>query len=256
MRRILGRDSEGRVTDITVAETGILGAGGGSTHPDRAAHVDLGLAARDHAHDYADPDHSHDVPAHEHDYAEPHDHPYAVPHDHPYASDAHTHAATPHPDLATHTALGLATAHAHPYAASGHNHDGTYAVPHSHDFSATNHGHDGLYASAGHTHAAASPTYALLANGATAMDFATNSAVKVTPTANATYTTTVPAAGHVRHLIVLTSGTTSRTITFGSGFKPTATLATGTTTARVFVLTFVSDGANLYEASRTVAMPA
>lgn len=95
-----------------------------------------------------------------------------------------------------------------------------------------------------------------LANGATAMDFAANDSVKVTPTANATYTTTVPPAGHRRTLIILTSGATSRTITFGGGFKPTATLATGTTTGRVFVLTFVSDGVNLYEASRTVAMVA
>lgn len=83
-----------------------------------------------------------------------------------------------------------------------------------------------------------------------------NDVVKVTPTGNATYTTAVPAAGHQRRIIVLTSGTTSRTITFGSGFKPTATLATGTASGRVFVLTFVSDGTNLYEASRTVAMVA
>lgn len=88
------------------------------------------------------------------------------------------------------------------------------------------------------------------------MAFGTNDAVKVTPTANATYTTTVPAAGKRVVLMVLTSGTTSRTITFGTGFKPTATLATGTVSARVFVLTFVSDGTNLYEASRTVAIVA
>jgi hypothetical protein len=48
----------------------------------------------------------------------------------------------------------------------------------------------------------------------------------------------------------------SFTITFGSGFKPTATLATGTTTARVFALSFISDGTNLYETGRTVAMVA
>jgi hypothetical protein len=103
---------------------------------------------------------------------------------------------------------------------------------------------------------AAPPVYALLANGATAMAFGTNDAVKVTPTANATYTTTAPAAGKRVTLIVLTSGTTSRTITFGSGFKPVGTLATGTTSGRVFVVSFVSDGVNLYEASRTAAMVA
>jgi len=100
------------------------------------------------------------------------------------------------------------------------------------------------------------PVYTLLANGTTAMAFGTNTAVKVTPTATATFTTTVPAAGSVRHLVILTSGVTSRTITFGTGFKPVGTLATGTVTARVFVVTFISDGVNLYEAGRTVAMVA
>jgi hypothetical protein len=98
--------------------------------------------------------------------------------------------------------------------------------------------------------------YAALANGTTALALGTNTAVKLTATATATLTTTVPAAGAVRHVIVLTSGTTSFTLTFGTGFKPTATLATGTVTARVFVLSFVSDGTNLYEASRTAAMAA
>lgn len=88
------------------------------------------------------------------------------------------------------------------------------------------------------------------------MALSTNTAVKVTPTANATYTTTVPAAGMHCHIMVLTSGTTSRTITFGSGFKPVGTLATGTVTARVFVIGFVSDGVSLYETGRTAAMVA
>ncbi len=57
-------------------------------------------------------------------------------------------------------------------------------------------------------------------------------------------------------VIILTSGVSSFTLTFGTGFKPTGTLATGTTSARVFVLGFLSDGVNLYEKSRTVAMVA
>jgi hypothetical protein len=100
------------------------------------------------------------------------------------------------------------------------------------------------------------PSYAALANGTTAMALATNHVVKVTPTGNSTLTTTVPAAGTFCAVIILTSGTVSRTITFGTGFKPTATLATGTTSGRVFVVTFVSDGTNLYESARTIAMPA
>jgi hypothetical protein len=80
--------------------------------------------------------------------------------------------------------------------------------------------------------------------------------VKVTVSASVTLTTTVPAAGSLRAVLILTSGTVNRTVTFGTGFKPTATLATGTTAARVFSLLFVSDGTSLYEASRTVAMVA
>jgi hypothetical protein len=98
--------------------------------------------------------------------------------------------------------------------------------------------------------------HATLSAGATAMALATNSSVKVTPNATATYTTTVPAAGNRRTIIILTSGTSSYTITFGTGFKPTGTLATGTSSAKVFVLHWISDGTNLYEAGRTAAMTA
>jgi hypothetical protein len=96
--------------------------------------------------------------------------------------------------------------------------------------------------------------YSALANGATAMAFGSYNVVKVTPTANATYTTTVPAAGTRLTLIVLTSGTSSYTITFGTGFKTTGTLATGTVTARYFMISFVSDGTNVLETARTVAI--
>ena len=46
------------------------------------------------------------------------------------------------------------------------------------------------------------------------------------------------------------------TITFGCGLKSTGTLATGTTTARIFAISFISDGTNLYETGRTIAMVA
>ena len=110
------------------------------------------------------------------------------------------------------------------------------------------------------TQASASTTYAVketftsLANGATAMALANNETVRVTPTASATYTTTSDVAGSVARLIILTSGTSSYTITFGSGFKTTGTLATGTVSARYFVFNFVSDGTNWIEISRTVAI--
>ena len=99
--------------------------------------------------------------------------------------------------------------------------------------------------------------YTALPNDTLAMAFATNSAVKLTVTDNRTITTTVPAAGKHRTLIILTAGTSTFTITFGTGFKPvSSTLATGTADAKVFVLEFVSDGTVLYEVSRTTAMTA
>ena len=71
--------------------------------------------------------------------------------------------------------------------------------------------------------------------------------VSVTPNALGTFTSTVPPAGSVRHLTINTSGTTSYTMTFGTGFKSQGTLATGTTSGKVFALAFLSDGASLIE---------
>lgn len=99
-----------------------------------------------------------------------------------------------------------------------------------------------------------STRYVALTAGTTAMGFGVANVVRVTPNATATYTTTVPSAGAIVVLSILTSGTTSYTITFGTGFKSTGTLATGTVSARYFNLTFVSDGTNLIETARTVAI--
>ena len=90
--------------------------------------------------------------------------------------------------------------------------------------------------------------------GTVAMALATNSVVKVTPNATATFTTTVAPAGSRAAVIIVTSGTTSYTITFGTGFLTTGTLATGATTAKTFVIEFVSDGTTMIETSRTTAM--
>jgi hypothetical protein len=96
--------------------------------------------------------------------------------------------------------------------------------------------------------------YTAHANGTTAMVLGTNTVVKVTPTATATFTTTVAPAGSRASVIIVTSGTTSYTITFGTGFLTTGTLATGATTAKTFVIEFVSDGTTMIETSRTTAM--
>lgn len=88
----------------------------------------------------------------------------------------------------------------------------------------------------------------------TAIDLVANYVVQVTISAARTLTTGVPPAGTEAVVIVVSSGATSITVTFGTGFKPSATLATGTTANRRFVLRFISDGTNLIETSRTAAI--
>jgi hypothetical protein len=82
------------------------------------------------------------------------------------------------------------------------------------------------------------------------------SAYTLTPGQNETINavTTGAIAGRLYGLVITTSGTTSYTLTFGTAFKTTATLATGTTSGKVFVMIFLFDGTNFIEASRTTAM--
>lgn len=96
--------------------------------------------------------------------------------------------------------------------------------------------------------------FTTLTAGTIALAFASKGVVQVTPNATGSFTSTVPPAGTRCTLIVLTSGTTSYTMTFGTGFKTAGTLATGTVTAKTFVFQFVSDGTTLIEASRTTAL--
>jgi len=89
-----------------------------------------------------------------------------------------------------------------------------------------------------------------------AQNLGTNHVSQVTISADTTLTTTVPPAGSTATVIIITSGATSRTVTFvsgqsGIGFKATGTLATGTVADRRFTVSFVSDGTNLIETSRT-----
>lgn len=60
--------------------------------------------------------------------------------------------------------------------------------------------------------------------------------------------------GRTYCLVITTSGTTSYTLTFAANFKTTGTLATGTTSAKTFVIQFIYDGTNFNEVSRTTAM--
>jgi hypothetical protein len=96
--------------------------------------------------------------------------------------------------------------------------------------------------------------YTVLSNDTLAQALATNINTQLTVTAARTLTTTVPAAGVQCSVTIVTSGTSSFVVTFGTGFKPVSTLATGTTTGRAFVVTFRSNGTILRETCRTAAM--
>lgn len=87
-----------------------------------------------------------------------------------------------------------------------------------------------------------------------ALAFGTQNHVTVTPNATGTFTSTVPAAGTICTLEIITAGASSYTLTFGAGFKVVGTLATGTVTAKTFMVTFKSNGTTLNEIARTVAM--
>lgn len=76
-----------------------------------------------------------------------------------------------------------------------------------------------------------------------------------TPTQDSTLNaTTTPVEGQEIEVVIITSGASSFTITFGTNFISQGTLATGVTTAKTFVLKFIAVSGKYREASRTTAM--
>lgn len=76
-----------------------------------------------------------------------------------------------------------------------------------------------------------------------------------TPASSETINFSTPGtAGTEIFLEIVTSGTSSYTLTFGTNTKTTGTLATGTADAKTFMVSFVSDGTNWVETARTTAM--
>lgn len=82
----------------------------------------------------------------------------------------------------------------------------------------------------------------------------TSEIITITPTGACTFNASGGIAGQRVTFLITTSGTTSFTLTWGTNFKTTATLATGTTTAKKFCVSFVYDGSTWTEFSRTAAM--
>lgn len=95
---------------------------------------------------------------------------------------------------------------------------------------------------------------AVAASGGDALDPTAGQIFTCTPTASETLTASSAPVGAVIYLVVTTSGTSSYTLTFGTNFKSTGTLATGTSSGKVFTVMFVGDGTNMNEVSRTTAM--
>lgn len=76
----------------------------------------------------------------------------------------------------------------------------------------------------------------------------------LTPGASLTLNAVAVLPNKKLYFVFTTSGTTSYTITFGTNFKSTGTLATGTSSGKVFTVSFVGDGVNYNEIARTTAM--
>ncbi len=97
-------------------------------------------------------------------------------------------------------------------------------------------------------------TSALTPGTTVAMSFSAGTVFTLTPAQTETINASNCTAGQQATLIVTTSGTTSFTLTFSTNFRTTGTLATGTTTAKQFAISFMCNGATATEMSRTVAM--
>jgi hypothetical protein len=78
------------------------------------------------------------------------------------------------------------------------------------------------------------------------------SVYQFTPSGNVTFNATGGLAGAICTFAIYTSGTTSRTITFGTNFRANSTIASGTTDAKFRSITFMCmpDGATWVEISR------
>lgn len=82
-----------------------------------------------------------------------------------------------------------------------------------------------------------------------------NSSIKyITPTGNCTFTATGGYVGQRCTFILVQNNTVAKTMTWSTGFKPSTTLALGTTANRRFCVEFVYDGEVWTETSRTGAI--
>lgn len=98
------------------------------------------------------------------------------------------------------------------------------------------------------------PATALGDTGTVSLDPALGDVFTTAPTGDMTINAASALLGARVSIVITTPNTTSRTLTFGTNFKTTGTLATGTVASKVFTISFVGDGTNLNEVARTTAM--
>ena len=86
-------------------------------------------------------------------------------------------------------------------------------------------------------------------------DFNAASVFTLTPGQTGNINATGGLAGQRASIIITTSGTSSYTLTFNTNFKTAGPLATGTSSGKVFCISFVcKDGTTWVETGRTAAM--
>jgi hypothetical protein len=90
--------------------------------------------------------------------------------------------------------------------------------------------------------------------GTMTANMAVNRVLTITPTGACTFNASGGTAGHEVTFAITTSGTVSFTLTWGTNFRKAGTLATGTTSARFFSVTFVCINGTIWqEIARTAA---
>jgi hypothetical protein len=100
----------------------------------------------------------------------------------------------------------------------------------------------------------ATPVALVSSGGAISLDCSKGDNFLHNPTEDTTISPINLAPGQYITIMVVTINTTTRNLTFGGNSKSTGVLASGATSGKTFIVTFLSDGTNLYEVSRTTAM--
>lgn len=97
---------------------------------------------------------------------------------------------------------------------------------------------------------------ALTSSSTVAADFATATVFTMTPAISGTFTTsgTGGIPGTIGTFIISSSGTDNENLVFGTGFKSSRSVGTGTTPDKVTTIQFISDGVNWNEVARTERM--